>query len=84
MVNNEECYVKKSNMKTVGTITPEEMQQIKDSLMDDCYTLEEVNLMLSQATLTKTEKGVTVAYDNGAVDEFVFVVTTRLVHTNDL
>jgi hypothetical protein len=27
---------------------------------------------------------VTVAYDNGAVDEFVFVVTTRLVHTNDL
>jgi hypothetical protein len=40
--------------------------------------------MLSQATLTKTEKGVTVAYGNGAVDEFVFVVTTRLVHTNDL
>jgi len=71
-------------MKTIGegVVTVDEFTQIKESIMTDGYTLQEVADMFEHATVEKTDKGITITYRNGKQDEFVFV--QRLVHKSDL
>ena len=62
-------------------INESEIKQIKQNLMSD-YSAMEVDEMISAATLTRSSKGVDVEYDNGQVDNFIFV--KRLVHSTEV
>jgi hypothetical protein len=74
------CYVQKASDALAilqgadedAAPTPDDMNQIVTFLREE-YSWEEVNAMLKAATIRKDLAGVTVTYDNGLVDRFVYV-----------
>lgn len=65
----------------MSNLTASDRESIQRSLLEE-YTPEEVDEMLATATLVKDNAGVTVTYQNGVVDRFVFIKV--LVHESDI